>query len=179
MRRHFTIYLVLAFWLILARSAPSFAQQQQGDQEVAVNGAFIVPHDDPGAANGQGSFKMGDYFRKNDLVGVDTLVFVAKGSDEVFLSGFYRHLVSTKNPRLFPFVGASAGVDLTRASGEPTGHVLLAKGEVGIKYYLSQRFAFETAYNLEYQRNPGQTFSQNSDSVVLFGFSYIFGGHNR
>lgn len=179
MRNRFTLYLALALWLMFAKPVPTFAQQQQGDKEVAVNGAFIVPHDDPSGANGQGDFKMGDYFRKNDLVGVESLAFVAKGYDEVFQSGFYRHLVPTKNPRLFPFVGASAGVDLTRSSGAPMGHVLLAKGEVGVKYFLGRRFAIETAYNFEYQRNPGQTFSQNSDSVILFGFSYIFGGHGR
>jgi hypothetical protein len=170
--------IALSLGLFLLTSAPlGLAQQEKGDKEIAVSGNFDVPNSDPSTANGTVAIRFGDYITRNSIIGVDSLTFVTKDSQLEFVDVFGRRLIPTKNPKLFPFFGGSGGLSLYHNSG--TEHNFLAKGEVGVKYFLSQRFAFEVAYDLQYVRTPGQSFADSSDSVVTFGFSYLFGKPKR
>lgn len=171
-----TVAFALAF-ISAALTMPAFAQQEKGDKEVALNGFVDVPHSDPSSVLGDVTVRLGYYIKPNTLIGIDSTTFIQKSGQDEFVDVFYRHLFHTHSGKLYPFLGASAGENLLHDGG--TNSNLLAKGEVGLKFYLSRRFAFETAYNFQYVHVPGQSFSESSDSVIVFGFSYLFGGRKR
>lgn len=170
-------HVLVLISILLALGLPALAQQAQGDKEVSVNGFIDVPNSDPSSTLGNVTLKLGDYIKPNTEIGIDSSTLIQKSNQEEFIDGFYRHYLHSHNEKLFPFFGGSAGYDATH-DGATSGN-FLAKGELGIRYYLSQRFAFDVAYNLQYVRTAGQSFTQNSDSVVVFGFSFLFGGHKH
>jgi len=156
---------------------PALAQQEKGDMEVALNGYADIPNSDPSNVEGDVMVRLGYYIKPNTLIGIESTTLLAKSFQEEFADVFYRHLFHTHNRKLFPFLGGSAGEHLTHDGG--TNGNVLATGEAGLKYYMSRRFAFEVAYNFQYIRTPGETFANSSDSLVVFGFSYLFGGRKR
>jgi hypothetical protein len=176
---HRTGVRVLAVMLVMfAVSVPAFSQQAKGDSEIGLNGSFIIPHSDPSTTLGIAQISYGYYFRKNDLLGLDSVVIATKGLQDVFLQGRYRHLFSIKNPRIYPFLGAQGGINVTRLTGSPTTHDALGTAEAGLKFFVSQRSAFEIAYNFQYVHQAGMDFANSSSSVISFGFTHLFGGHH-
>lgn len=155
-----------------------YGQQVKGDQELGLNGAFTVPHSSPSDANGEATVSYGYYFRRTDLIGADTVIFVQKDQQLVFLQARYRHLFGTKNAKAYPFVGAQGGGILTRSSGSTSGNGV-GVAEAGLKLFVSQRTALELAYNFDYIQQSGGSFADNSESVISVGFTHIFGGHPR
>lgn len=160
---------------------PGSCQQQKGDSELGMNGSVIIQNSDIASTSGDVTLSYGHYFTKNDLVGTDTLTVLGKDFQNVFAQGRYRHLFPTANPKVFPFVGAAAGVELIHlggALGGGTQHPFVGTGEAGVKFYVSQRTALEVAYNLQYIHNSTGTFATNSQSLITFGFTHIFGGRH-
>ena len=172
--------------LVMAAATAGYAQQEKGDSELGLNGAFTIPHSDPGGATGEANFTYGYYFTKHDLIGAGGLLVVSSAGQIFGPEGRYRHLFSTGNSRVFPFVGVSAGVNINHFSGSFTND-FLGVGETGLKFFVSQRTAFELAYNFQYLHAGGlpgipgfnDSFSQNTQSVITFGFTHLFGGHGK
>lgn len=172
--------------LLLAATSTGFAQQEKGDSELGLNGAFTIPHSDPGGATGEANITYGYYFTQHDLIGVGGLIVVSNSSQTFGPEGRYRHLFSTGNPKVFPFLGVSAGVNINHFSGAFTND-FIGVGEAGVKFFVSQRTAFEVAYNFQYLHAGGlpsvpgfnDSFSQNTQSIITFGFTHLFGGHHK
>lgn len=177
MKSHTRLLVLALGLLVLAASTPAFAQQQQGDSELGLNGAITIPDSDPGGGTtGLVAVNYGYYFRQNDLVGLDTLVIFNGNFQSLALLGRYRHLFSTNNPMVYPFVGVQAG-GIVAHDGGTNGNVA-ADGEAGVKFFVSQRTAIEVAYNFQYE-NTGGGFSHETFNVITFGFTHIFGGHHK
>jgi hypothetical protein len=163
--------------LMFALATCAVSQQAKGDSELGLNGSFSVPHSSPSDAFGVAQISYGYYFKGHDLLGVDTLAIINKDFKDVFLQGRYRHLFSMGNPKVYPFLGAAAGVNVASMTGSSTSHNGLGTAEVGVKFFVSQKTAFELAYDFQYINVSGATFSENSQSVITFGFTHLFGGH--
>ena len=157
---------------LFALALPGFAQQEAGDKEVNAAGTIAIPHSSPSDTFALFNLRLGYYPNGNNLVGVDTTTFLHKDAKAVLLSGFYRYLISTANPKVFPFLGFSAGTIIV-STGD-TDSRFSARGEFGIRYFVSQKVAFDTAYNLIYVREAGAGFKDSTASVITFGFSYLF-----
>jgi hypothetical protein len=162
---------------VAATSVPAFSQQAKGDSELGLNGSFSVPHSSPGDVSGTAAINYGYYFKGHDLVGADILAILNKDFKDVFVQGRYRHLFSTGNPKIYPFLGAAGGINILSASGSSTAHNALGTAEAGMKFFVSQKTAFELAYNFQYIHISGGSFTDNSQSVITFGFTHLFGGH--
>ncbi|HEV2991211.1 MAG TPA: hypothetical protein VG759_22420 [Candidatus Angelobacter sp.] len=181
MRKRFSLQMFAVALFVLAVTVSGFCQQEKGDSELGMNGAITISHSDPGNTSGDVTVSYGYYFTKKDLVGFDTLTILSKDLQDVFLQGRYRHLFPTGNPKIFPFVGAAAGVEIIHtggALGGGTQHPFVGTGEAGVKFFVSQRTALEIAYNLQYIHNANGSFADNSQSLITFGFTHIFGGHH-
>jgi hypothetical protein len=179
MKTRFAVGLAGILLVILAVGVPCFAQQEKGNSELSFNGSIMIPHSNPGDnANGLVQIGYGYYFTSKDRFGFDTIVFLNGSAQDVFLDGRYRHLFPTKNPKVFPFIGGAAGFNVFHESSG-TNKNFLGSGEFGLKFWLSQRTSFEASYNFEYIRVAGQSFKENSSSVLLFGFTYLFGGKEK
>jgi len=177
MRKGVHILIVCLGSCLVASNA--FSQQAKSDSELGLSGSFTVPHNDPSTANGEAQISYGYYFSNHDLLGMDTVAIVSNSLDIVFVQGRYRHLFGGKNAKVFPFVGAAGGVDLYHFNGS-TSHFGLGTGEAGVKFFVSQKTAFEVAYNFQYiNQVPGGSFTQNSQSMIVFGFTHLFGGRRR
>jgi hypothetical protein len=155
----------------------SLAQQVKGDRELELNGAFTIPHSDPGSATGVATVGYGYYFRKNDLLGMDTLTMINKDSQMVYAQGRIRHLFSMRDPTVYPFVGVmGGGIMMSGSGGSNSG---IGTGEAGVKFFVSQRTAVEISYDLLYVHQSGGSFVDNTTSTINVGFTHIFGGHHR
>lgn len=172
-----TLHVPVVVLAILVFALPALAQQQKGDVELGINGSVTVPHSDPSTTTGEISGSLGKYISNNNEVGGAAIVFIEKDAQLVYLNPFFTHLIKTKNPKFYPFVGGNFGFILSHDGGTNTEYG--GAGYAGIKYYLSQKFAFQLAYNFQYQHIAGASFQEQTFSVVTFGFTYLFGKHKR
>jgi hypothetical protein len=184
--RYSCFRVLLGVCLLLVVSAPAFSQQARGDQELGLNGSAIIPNTTPDQALALVQVSYGFYFSKHDLLGADTLAFIQKDSQDVFLQARYRHLFSTGNARIYPFLGAAGGINILHntGGGGPFGSGAagtnkdgLGSAEAGLKFFVSQRTALEIAYNFQYAHQAGVGFTDSTSSVLTFGFTYLFGHH--
>ncbi len=162
--------------LLVVLAAPAFSQPTKGASELGLNGAVIIPDISPSDTTGLVDLSYGYYFRAHDLVGLNTITVLSKDVQDIYLLGRYRHLFSISTPRIFPFVGAGGGINVLASSGSPTSHWGLGSGEAGVKFFVSQRTAFEVAYDLLYVNVKDASFRQASFGAITFGFTYTFGG---
>ena len=167
-----TLTLLVAVFLV---AISAFSQPEKGSSEIGLNGAVLIPHISPGDTTGLVDFSYGYYFRSHDLAGLNSITILSKNVQDVYLLGHYRHLFSTGNPKIFPFVGGGGGVNVFSSTGS-SGHWALGSGEAGIKFYLNRRTALDLTYDLVYVNVKNGNFSQNSVSAITFGFTYSFGG---
>jgi len=165
---------------------PAVSQQEKGDSELGLSGAFTVTNNDTSSASGFADFTYGYYFSDHDVIGLGAEPFVQKDVYNLYLFAQYRHLFGPKTGKVFPFVGGGGGFNTLHlnAAASATGSSSnttygLAVGEAGVKFFVSQRTAFEVAYNLRYISASGGSFAANSTSAIVFGFTHLFGGHQR
>jgi hypothetical protein len=145
----------------------------RGMTEIAAAGTLFVPHHSASDLFGVIDLGVGRLITDGNEVGVETVLFLQSGVQDVFLSGAYRYHFSTKGRRLFPFVGASAGVNILSDRGSSWSN-FLARGELGVRYFLAQHVTMNIAYNLFYVRVAGGTFKDSTMSVGTVGLSYVF-----
>jgi opacity protein-like surface antigen len=99
------------------------------------------------------------------------------------LAAHYRYLFRTRNPKLFPFVGASPGFGIAHTSsgniqfGSATNTRFTFRGEAGLKCFVARNVSVEAAYNLHYVRNTdfgSFAGSSASASALVFGLAFTF-----
>jgi hypothetical protein len=169
-------YIAGLLFAIAISSAPALAQQEQGDQEVGLQGFFFVNHR-PVLGTGTIIGSYGTYFRRNQYLGVSfgpTFTFSrnGEGSDvSGIFNANYRYLFGATGAKVYPFVGLLGGGNAGKNSTSGYG-----AAEVGVKSFLSQKVSLEFAYqfNVGFQNTGVKTnFINRTSSQVLFGFKYI------
>jgi hypothetical protein len=140
----------------------------------------------------------GYYVTAHDLVGIESSTTVSSSPNinaangttsgesltiDEYFQGHYRHLFGSTSHKFFPFVGALAGGDLSgmipSAPSIPSTDFWVATGEVGFKNYVSQKTAFEVAYNLQVIGDGTASTDDTINNEILFGFTYDFGGPHK
>ncbi len=144
-----------------------------GMWELGFEGTVFVPHAQAADAYGLVGLRAGRFVTDGNEIGLETTLFLQRRVQDIYVAGFYRYNFHTANPRLFPFLGAGAGVKVFVGGGEAASK-LLASGEFGLKYFLAQKVAFELAYNLVYVDTKKRGFKDSSSSVVTVGLAYVF-----
>jgi hypothetical protein len=169
---------IIGLAALIAVAAPLSAQQEAGDREVGIGGALIHLH----AGNTGNLFlqaSLGYFQSKNNFFGIDVTPIVSYGGGSSFSSvvnGTYRRFFGTEGSRVFPFVGAGAGVYLNRGGGD-TSSALTPKGEVGLKSYISQKTSIEFSYSLNIvAAGSGVSggFNDRSLSVAMVSLRHLF-----
>ncbi len=116
----------------------------------------------------------GCYFAKKQEVGIDATVFAYSRIQDAYLSGYYRYVFAGGERRVAPFVGASAGANVSQFNYVGSGRSLIVRGEVGVRFLMTSKFSLDVAYNLMYRRNATVGLTGTTSSIVTFGFSRTF-----
>jgi hypothetical protein len=175
---------VLSAALIVSAGAV-FGQQEAGDKEIGLAGGGSITHSSPvtGTIFAAGTF--GKYLTQSQYIGVAIIPLITFGgtsSGTIGYTGNYRYLFGKKDAKVWPFVGASAGGFTTKggggfgSGGGGWSTLGIAAGEVGFKYYASQKTSFEVSYQLNVAFGGGVSggFSERTLSLIAFGFKHIF-----
>jgi hypothetical protein len=189
-------FCILSAALTVLSAAPTLAQQVKGDSEIGLSGALtFVPITSAGvttiATDGTVTLSYGLYFTRGDLFGIDDQVEITGVSgggqsltiDDTF-DFRYRHLFGGKASKVYPFVGGGGGFRSSAAPGMSNGtgaSTTTTDGqydiEAGVKFYVSEKTAFEVAYQYQsYQEGTGSSSTWQQVDVINFGFTYVFGG---
>ena len=155
-------------------SAADDSPLPRGAREIGLSGTIYVTHDSPEDLFGVVTLRGGYYIANRQQVGVDATVFAYSRVQDTYLSGFYRYFFARRERRLAPFVGASAGANVARFNYWGGQNSLIARGEVGVRYMLTNKFGFDAAYNLMYRRDTDFGLTGSTSSILTFGFSHTF-----
>jgi hypothetical protein len=193
-------FRILSAALTVLSAAPTLAQQVKGDSEVGLSGSFtLTPMTNPvynskGVQTGTQStvstsgtitVDYGFYFTRSDFFGVDESATISGTPDATtggtdtsiidYTTFRYRHLFGKKGAKVYPFVGAGGGFIGTADSenGVASTGEGLYDAEAGLKFYVSEKTAFELAYTYLGEVQNGTTTSLDQ---ITFGFTYVFGG---
>jgi hypothetical protein len=191
-RKVSSVRVSAAFALVVALAIPAFSQAVKGDSELGLNGAVIITHQSPISTSGLAAVTYGYYFTNRDQLGFQNISIISGGggsgtSVTDYFLGDYIHLFPLgSNPKVAPFVGGAAGVlamtsggSSSATGGGSNSGTFIANGQGGLKFYVSEKTAFEVAYQLLYEQQSGGTFASNSLSEITFGFTYSFGGPRK
>lgn len=182
--------------LILAFSATAVAQAQAaqsgassaapvayigpGKMDLALSGQLDVPQ--TGGAFLNISAAAGRYVSQSSLVGVGvgfSAVWQPGGSNSqgFQLTGHYRYLFHTHNPKIFPFVGVAPGVSFEHISTGPAPNspqsptIFHLVGEAGVKCFIARNVSLEPAYDFVYTGSY-QTVPSSRESVLGIGLAF-------
>jgi len=155
------------------------AQQEKGDKEFGVDGAASIMNSPvSGMVFAQASF--GKYLSNNNYIGAIAAPVFTFGSGNtsggLLTGGEYRYLFgSNKTKRLWPFIGAQGDYFFERSGGVNQNLGVVAP-EAGLKFYVSQKTAFEVSYllQIEFGGGPYSGFGNRSTNLILFGFKHLF-----
>lgn len=169
--------LILATGLLLSPALSPAADDSplpRGTRELGLSGTIYVTHDSPEDLFGVITLRGGYYVAKKQQVGIDATVFAYSRIQDTYLSGFYRYVFAGTERRLAPFVGGSAGANISHFYYIGSQHSLIVRGEVGVRYLMTSKFSLDVAYNLMYRRNATVGFTGTTSSILTFGFSRTF-----
>jgi hypothetical protein len=144
----------------------------RGAVDLGFAASGIISHGATGSSVGMADVTGGYFLSRGNMIGGGMTGVFTSTSHDIFVSGNYRYFVKTGDPKLFPFVGGGAGINTL--SGFGSGHNLLGKAELGVRYFAARHVAVDVAYDLEYVRSAGADFSQSSYSAISIGFAHIF-----
>lgn len=155
----------MAVTLCLIAGAPALAQQEAGDSELQVQGAFFLG----GATDAGIAIVNYGRFRSEQLeVGLNLgLLFDSAGDVAGTVGAFGRWNFETQNPTTVPYAGAS----LNTAFGDFVGGDLLLTFEGGVRLFLKRNVAFNVAAQRSYDIDATEL---GDVTTVLFGFSYLW-----
>ena len=161
-------------------ASPGLAQQEKGDKEIGLDGAATISNSNPVNGNVFGQLSFGRYLQRSQYIGVYAAPqFSFSGGDTsggFGVGGEYRFLLGHKNARVWPFIGGQGGEALSRAA-QQWSHREVVAPEFGVKFYASQKTAFEVSYLFMIQFNGGASYSSFFDrtqNFVVFGFKHLF-----
>lgn len=146
----------------------------RGTKELGLSGTIYVTHDSPEDLFGVVTVRGGYYVAKKQQVGIDATVFAYSRIQDTYLSGFYRYVFAGSERRLAPFVGASAGANLTHFDYIGSQRSLIVKGEAGLRCMMTRKFSLDVSYNLMYRKDAELGFTGTTSSILTFGFARIF-----
>jgi hypothetical protein len=148
----------------------------RGTREIGLNGIIYVTHDSPEDVFGVITLRGGYYVANKHQIGIDATVFAYSRIQDTYLSAFYRYIFAGTERRVAPFMGASAGANVSRFGGYGGGQSLIVKAEGGLRFMMTSKFAMDVTYNLMYRRKADYTpgLTGPTSSIVTFGFSRIF-----
>jgi len=169
--------VLLSAGLLLSTTLSSAADDSPlpgGTKELGLSGTVYVTHESPEDLFGVVTLRGGYYVGRNHQVGVDATVFAYSRVQDTYLSGFYRYIFLRGERRIAPFVGAAAGANVSRFDYLGGQNSLIVRGEGGLRFMMSSKFAFDVSYNLMYRRHAEVGFTGRTSSILTFGFSRIF-----
>jgi hypothetical protein len=143
----------------------------KGAHEIVMSGSGFVTHNPSSNGMSLAGFGADTFVSRGDMIGVGLLT---SGIQAVFLAGTYRHYVKTRDARLFPFAGVTAGTNLVQLSSSPFTPNDLARAELGLRYFVMRHVAIDVAYNLQYLHTRGFAFGSSTSSAVSLGFAHVF-----
>ncbi len=146
----------------------------RGTKELGLSGTIYVTHDSPADLFGVVTLRGGYYLARKQQVGIDATVFAYSRIQDTYLSGFYRYTFAHDESRLAPFIGASAGANISQFNYIGSERSLIARGEAGVRFVMSPKWGLDVSYNLMYRRNASLGFTGTTSSIVTFGFSRTF-----
>jgi hypothetical protein len=117
----------------------------------------------------------GYFVTRGWLIGAGLVGVFSKDTNDVFLDGGGRYFFKTGNPRILPYLGASAGVNILSVSGSSDSR-FLAQAGAGVRCFVARHVAIDIGYTLEYVHVAGATFSESTASAITVGFAHVFGG---
>ncbi|MEO8597616.1 MAG: outer membrane beta-barrel protein [Candidatus Solibacter sp.] len=148
---------------------------ERGKIELGFSGNVTVPHSNPGSTSGSLQVGAGYYISRSSLLGAEIGITGASAGQSYALAAHYRYLFSTRNPKLFPFIGASPGLGIAHGfqfDGTYTRFTL--RGEAGLKCFVARNVSVEAAYNLHYVHSISEPPASGSSSALVFGLAFTF-----
>jgi hypothetical protein len=125
--------------------------------ELALSGQLNIPQTGLGGGTILNiGAAVGRYVAQSSLVGVTLGVVAAwqpggANSQQEALSGHYRYLFHTHNPKVFPFLGFVPGVNFQHsAMPSNTSTFFRLTAEAGVKCFIARNVSLEPAYNFVY-----------------------------
>jgi len=156
-------------------SNPDDEYQGRGMWDLDLSGFAIIPHTTPSNTVGLVEAETGYFVSRGWLIGGGITGVFNRDTQDVFLDGGARYFFKTGNPRLLPYLGASAGVNILNISGFSDSR-FLAQGGGGIRCFVARHVAIDIGYTLEYVHIQGASFKESTYSAITVGFAHVFGG---
>lgn len=172
----------LAFSCLFVLSSASFAQQEKGDNELALVGNFAFGVGGGSSfKTGLGVFNFGHYVTQRQEIGVGVIInvsgeggFEGEEGSTSFLAGpnaFYRYNFSRAGAKAFPYLGLEGGGFF--GSGDvKVGYV---RPNLGFKYFFKRNVAFDmnVGYSRAFASSEGESGGANLVDGRI-GISFIF-----
>ena len=149
--------------------------QGRGMWDADISGFVIIPHIDPSGSTIGSVTGTGGYFvTRGLLVGMAVQALFVGSLKDVYLAGGGRYYFKTGSPKVLPYVGADAGVNVI-ADGSSTSN-FLAQGSAGLRVFVTRHVALDFGYTLEYVHISGASFQESTASAITVGFAHVWGG---
>jgi len=171
MRRFLLLLSLLSPALVRADDPPPLPG---GTKEIGLSGIVYVTHDSPEDLFGVATGRFGYYVARNHQVGVDATVFAYSRIQDVYTSGYYRYVWAKSQRRWAPFFGGGVGANVSHFASFGSQRSLIAKGEAGVRLFMSRGFGFDISYNFMYRNNTDFGFTGTTSSILTFGFAKTF-----
>ena len=169
------VFLLSATLLLPAAAcAADLLPLERGARDIGLSGTVYVTHDSPQDLFGFIDFRGGYYVARGQQLGVGATVFAYSRVQDMYMSGFYRYMLTKGDRRLVPFVGASAGANVSHFDQFGTGRSLMVRGEMGVRYLPGGKCAFDVAYNFMWRDKATVGFTGPTTSILTFGISRTF-----
>lgn len=148
---------------------------EKGLTELDLSVAGYVPHSSPSDAVGAVAIRAQEFVTARSAAGINVQAYFSNGgTQDVYLSGFYRHYQRVGSSPVYAFFGAGAGANVFRVSGVGANEYFLGQGEAGLRCFVSPVVAVDIGYNLWYLHINGLGFKDSSYSAIGIGFAYMF-----
>jgi hypothetical protein len=149
--------------------------QGRGMWDLDISGFAIIPHTAPSSTVGLVQAEAGYFVSRGWLIGGGVTGVFNRDTQDVFLNGGARYFFKTRNPRILPYLGASAGVNILNVSGFSDSR-FLAQGGGGLRCFVARHVAIDIGYTLEYIHLQDASFGDSTASAITVGFAHVFGG---
>jgi len=156
-------------------SNPDDEYQGRGMWDLDLSGFAIIPHTAPSSTVGLVQAEAGYFVSRGWLIGGGITGVFNRDTQDVFLDGGARYFFKTGNPRILPYLGASAGVNILNLSGFSDSRFLAQAGG-GLRCFVARHVAIDIGYTLEYVHLEGASFGDSTASAITVGFAHVFGG---
>lgn len=157
-----------ALLILFALLAVPVVAQQEGDNEIQLQGSLRIPLSGNNQESGSAIINWGRFVTDKNEVGVRLdLAFNSNGDLDGAIGPFWRYNFGTGE--VVPFIGTAATVPFSQFTVKSEAVVQF---EAGIRWLLQRNIAFSVTGRTHYFFRTSE-FSKDVD--MLFGFSYYWG----